>query len=88
MPTICTTTTLDCPTEVLLPWVSYHLGMGIDHMFLFFDNPDHEGIRVMQDNPRITAVRCDAEYWPGGAKKRERLTLHERQWYNASKALQ
>lgn len=88
MTTVCTTTTLDCPTKALIPWVSYHLNIGIDHMFLFFDNPDHPGIGLVEDEPRITVVRCDAEYWPGGAAKREKLTLHQRQWYNANKALQ
>lgn len=88
MTTICTTTTLDCPTEVLIPWVSYHLNVGIDHMFLFFDNPDHPGIAAVEGDPRVTAVRCDASYWPGGAAKRERLTLHQRQWFNADKGLQ
>ena len=88
MATICTTTTLDCPTYVLLPWISYHLNIGIDHMFLFFDNPSHPGIAAVENHPRITVVRCDGVYWPGGAAKREKLTLHERQWYNANKALQ
>lgn len=88
MSTICTTTTLDCPTEVLIPWVSYHLNIGIDHMFLFFDNPDHPGIAAVENERRITAVRCDGAYWPGGVAKREKLTLHQRQWYNANKALQ
>lgn len=87
MATICTTTTLNCPTEVLIPWVSYHLNMGVDHMFLFFDDPNHPGIGAVERDCRITAIRCDAAYWPGGAAKRERLTLHQRQWYNANKAL-
>jgi len=67
--------------------MSYHLNMGIDHMFLFFDNPDHPSIPALEGHPRITAVRCDAGYWPGGAVKRQKLTLHERQWFNANKAL-
>ncbi len=87
MTTICTTTTLDCPTEVLTPWVAYHLNIGIDHMFLFFDNPEHPGIAAVEGDPRITVIRCDAAYWPGGAAKREKLTLHERQWFNANKGL-
>ena len=88
MTTICTTTTLDCPTRVLVPWVNYHLNMGIDHMYLFFDNPEHPGIAAVAEDSRITCVRCDAEYWPGGAAKRQRLTLHERQWFNANRGLQ
>ena len=88
MATLCTVTTLDCPVEVLTTWVSYHLNIGVDHMFLFFDNPEHPGISSVAENARITPVRCDSEYWPGGSAKRERLTLHERQWFNANKALQ
>ncbi len=88
MTTICITTTLNCQREVLIPWVSYHLNMGIHHMFLFFDNPDNPAIELVKGEPRITAVRCDAAYWPGGAAKREKLTLHERQWFNANKGLQ
>lgn len=56
-------------------------------MFLFFDNPAHPGITDVEGNPRIKVIRCDAGYWPGGAAKRERLTLHQRQWYNANLAL-
>lgn len=87
MTTICMTTTLDCPTGTLLSWAAYHLNIGVDHLFLFFDNPEHPGITALENEPRITAVRCDAAYWPGGAAKREKLTLHERQWYNANLAL-
>lgn len=87
MTTICTATTLDCPTTILIPWVSYHLNIGINHMFLFFDNPESPALAAVEQDPRVTAVRCDADYWPGGAAKREKLTLHQRQWYNANKAL-
>jgi len=88
MTRICTATTLDCKLDVLTAWISYHLAIGIDHMFIFFDDPSHPGIDMYQDHSAITAVRCDADYWPGGQRKRERLTLHERQWYNANKALE
>jgi hypothetical protein len=85
---ICTATTLNCEVRILTAWVDYHLNLGIDHMFLFFDDPNHPGVTIFEHNPRVTVVRCDVNYWPGGASKRERLTLHERQWYNANKALE
>lgn len=87
MSRICTVSTVDGPSEVIVAWVQYHLAMGVDHMFVFFDNPTHPVIDTVAGE-RVTCIRCDDSYWPGGRQKREKLTLHERQWYNANKGFQ
>lgn len=60
---ISTVTTLKAPLNVTLPFVGYHLNTGINHMYLFFDNPDDEAISFLRDHPRVTAFKCDQKHW-------------------------
>lgn len=58
---MCTVTTLMAPLNQTLSFVNYHLNIGIDHMFLFFDNPDDEAIDALKDYKRVTCFGCDDE---------------------------
>ncbi len=48
-------TTLRDADDVLDSFVTYHLGIGFDHIFLFFDDPSAKIPRAFVDHPQITA---------------------------------
>jgi hypothetical protein len=50
------------PLEKLIHFVNYHLNVGIDHLYLFFDDPDDPAANRMTD-PRVTGTRCSSAYW-------------------------
>jgi Glycosyl transferase family 2 len=54
--------TLREPLEKLIHFVNYHLNVGIDHLYLFFDDPDDPAANKMTD-PRVTSTRCSSGYW-------------------------
>ncbi|GAB4033933.1 glycosyltransferase family 2 protein [Spirosoma jeollabukense] len=53
-------TTLRNANATLDYFVTYHLSIGFDHLFLFFDDPDDEGFARYEHHPAITAIRHDA----------------------------
>lgn len=66
---LCTVTTLRAPKEEILPFVNYHLNVGIDQMFLFFDDPADPAANVVTENPRVTCILCTPEHWIELAKR-------------------
>lgn len=46
---------------VLETFISYHLSIGFDHIFLFFDNPIDPGFDSFKDNPKVTAIKNDKD---------------------------
>lgn len=83
---LCIVTTLCAPLATTTAFVNYHLNIGARHLYLYFDDPADEAIEVLQDDPRITCIRCDERHWPGGRAARDKLTLPQRQWFNSKDA--
>ncbi|MBO0719201.1 MAG: glycosyltransferase family 2 protein [Blastocatellia bacterium] len=54
--TVAIVTTLRNP-PALDSWIRYHLAVGFDHLFLFFDDPDEPLIQ----HPQVTAISHDKE---------------------------
>ncbi len=46
---------------VLDSFVAYHLGIGFERIYLFFDDPDDPSLDRFAKHDRVTAVACDAE---------------------------
>jgi hypothetical protein len=44
-------------------FVSWHLALGADHMYLFFDDPHDPSIEMLRDVERVTAVACSGAFW-------------------------
>lgn len=40
-------------------FISYHLNIGFDHIFLFFDDPSETSIQKARAYPNVTVVLCD-----------------------------
>lgn len=53
-------TTVRTPREVLDRFLQYHLALGADRIFLYFDDP---AMAWLYDDPRIEVTVCDDVYW-------------------------
>jgi len=60
---IASVTTLKAPLDITLSFIRYHLNTGIDHMYLFFDDPLDEAISKVSDNDRVSIFICDKNHW-------------------------
>lgn len=63
VPSVATVTTINARVAQTRAFVGYHLRAGIDHMFLYFDDPRDESIPRLRSKERVTCVRCDEEHW-------------------------
>ena len=68
---ICSVSTIKAPLDETLEWVNYHLNLGIDHMYICFDNPKDKAIKKLEKNDKVTCIKCDENHlWhlipPGG----------------------
>jgi hypothetical protein len=62
--------TVKAPEEKVLAFVSYHLSLGVDHIWLFFDDPAQLIPEPLSRHPRVTVTLCDENHWLRAAKKR------------------
>lgn len=51
---ICIAVTLRAPLGQIKSFVNYHLNIGVDHIFLFFDSPNDKTIRFFKKNKRVS----------------------------------
>lgn len=80
-------TTLSEPVEQTLGFVHYHINLGVDRLFLFFDNPDDPAIEVVERYPEVRSTRCDQAYWSASARGSRHPNVSMRQRDNASVAV-
>ena len=59
---ICSVSTIKAPLKETLNWVNYHLNIGIDHMYICFDDPNDLAIKKLEKNERVTCIKCDKEH--------------------------
>jgi len=62
-----------------IAFISYHQKIGIDHIFIFFDNPNDEIITSVSSIDIVTAIPCNQNYWqqhqgrPDSIEKRQNI---------------
>lgn len=83
---LATVSTVRTSPSNLELFVRYHLGSGIERMFLFFDDPDDPSIGPMRAREEITCIPCDAAHWRGASLGPD-LSIEARQTHNADLAL-
>lgn len=83
---ICTTTTLRAPLPETIMFVNYHINIGVDHLFLFFDDPNDRAIVQLAEYRSVTCIGCDAEHWKRVGCEAD-SHIEERQILNANLAL-
>ncbi len=63
MSKIALISTVKAPTNELLEFVNYHLGIGINEIILFFDDPKDEAIKFLENKPQVHCIVCTDKYW-------------------------
>jgi hypothetical protein len=55
------------PAEVVIDYVRYHVYIGFQHLYLFFDDPTDAAFEAVSTafarTGQVTATRCDGAYW-------------------------
>jgi hypothetical protein len=77
---------LKAPVEQVEAFVVYHLRMGAEQLFLFFDDPEDPAIAHVENKERVTVIRCDQAYW-AGVPEVEKAQVIQRQAFNSVAAL-
>lgn len=62
---VATVTTIKAPVWQTRAFMRYHLRIGIDHMFLYFDDPQDPSIPMARTTESVTCVPCDQARWSG-----------------------
>jgi hypothetical protein len=83
---ICIVTTIKAPILDTVRFVNYHRNIGVDEIFLFFDDPDDPAIECVEDYDGVTCFRCDSDHWKALGNP-SRLLTGDRLTSNASFAL-
>jgi len=84
---VATATTIKAPIGQTLNFVRYHLRSGIDHMFLYFDDPEDPSISRLQSEGRVTCIPCDEAHWESQGVAPD-ASVQARQMRNATRAFQ
>lgn len=82
---IATVTTLKAPLAQTLEFVAYHLHRGVDHMYLFFDDPRDPAFDQLRGEKQLTCVPCDRAHWEALGVPAE-AAVQARQQANATAA--
>lgn len=77
--------TVKTPLSQLYLFVNYHLNIGVDHVVLFFDDPEDIGINSFSDYKQVTTIACTSEYWEEKIGYRPK-SIEERQVVNVNQA--
>lgn len=87
--TFCIFSTIRAPLADTLSFVNYHLNIGIDHLYLFFDDPLDHAADVLSQEKKVTCIRCDSIYWAGlvGKIPKSNLSINARQEINSRVAI-
>ena len=56
---VCIVATVREPVAIIESFIRYHLAIGIEHIFLFFDDPLDEAIDVARQFEQVTAIPSD-----------------------------
>jgi len=85
---ICTLTTIKASLQETIAFVDYHTSCGVDHMFLYFDDPSDTALSCLSNHDRVTALPCNSDHWTAlGILNPEKLSLPEKQIANSKDCL-
>jgi hypothetical protein len=78
--------TVRAPLADLERFVAYHRHIGVDRLYLFFDDPDDPALPVFADRPGVAAIPCPPSRWQAAGVRLDQ-GIEARQAYNADEAL-
>ena len=82
---VCTVSTIKASLKITLAFVHYHLNIGVDHMYLYFDDPEDPAIEVLKEYKRVSCFDGNKVGWRGSWGLRK-MTFNFKQNRNATKA--
>ena len=56
---VCIVATVREPAAIIESFIRYHLAIGVEQIFLFFDDPQDEAIDLARSFPQVTAIPSD-----------------------------
>ena len=86
-PTIAIVGTFRTSLHDTIRYVNYHLNAGIDHLFLFFDDPTDPAIEALAEYTQVSCFRCDEQYWSASGFIVLPSELNRKQIINANTGL-
>jgi len=84
---VATVTTIKAPLWQTLAFVQYHLHIGIDHMFLYFDDPQDVSIPTLRTIESVTCIPCNKAHWRGHNEGKD-SPVQSKQMANATDAFE
>ena len=60
---ICIATTIKTSLDDTFDFVNYHLNIGIDHIYLFFDDPEDVAFKILSKYKKVTCFKCGLKHW-------------------------
>lgn len=60
---LCLVTMRRFSLQEAVMFVNYYLNIGINHIIIYFDDPDDEAIDVLSKHEEVISIRCDTKYW-------------------------
>lgn len=81
MAKLCIVSTIKASPKETSMFVNYHLNIGINHIFIFFDDPNDSAIPALKNNKAVTCISCNESYWNENAGERPH-PIEERQIFN------
>ncbi len=66
-------------------FITYHLGQGVQHIFLYLDAPEEWSAMAYSNDPRVHVRECSDQFWRQAGGRPAGLT--QRQLHNANAAL-
>lgn len=84
MVTIGVVSTVRAPLSQLQLFVNYHLNIGVDHIILFFDDPQDEAFEAFSNYKQVRSIKCSSAYWQQSTKGDRPDSIGYRQIINAN----
>ena len=69
-PTWAVVATVDEPPALVQAFVAWHLWLGADAIYLYFDQPDDPAADICAHLEQVHVTRCDAAHWAAFGRKR------------------
>lgn len=79
--------TVKAPIEQLRQFLDYHLSIGFDRIYVYFDDPNDRAIREFQLHPKLTIHRCTNDYWQSAHNSARNDSIIIRQELNVKHAM-
>lgn len=65
--------------STVIAFCRYHLALGVKHLFIYFDDPAEADIPELKDEPGVSLIPCDADFWAArGVPRSSVLTKRNR----------